>query len=184
MYVVQYECESAPDGSPGAVPATSVASLNTHDMPTFGAWWEGEDIPLRQELGLMDEAGAAEERQNRERQKASILRRLREHGQLPAMEDPGAEPNPLDVTRAGLADLAASPAEVVLVNLEDLWDERRPQNIPGTGDERPNWRRKARHGIEDIREMADVKEALETVQHLRSRSTVYSDSDAPNVPGH
>ena len=167
MYVVQYESESAADGSPGPVPVTSVASLNTHDMPTFAAWWSGEDIPVRQELELLDDAGAAEERQTRERQKASILRRLREHQQLRAAAT-GEPPPALEVTRACLADLAASPAEVVLVNLEDLWDERRPQNIPGTGAERPNWRRKAAHAVEYIRSLPQITETLAAVQRLRS----------------
>lgn len=37
--------------------------------------------------------------------------------------------------------LAASPAHVALVTVEDLWLEPEPQNVPGTSDERPNWRR-------------------------------------------
>jgi 4-alpha-glucanotransferase len=37
-----------------------------------------------------------------------------------------------------------------MVNLEDLWLARDPQNVPGTGKERPNWRRKAEHTLEEI----------------------------------
>ena len=47
--------------------------------------------------------------------------------------------------------LKASPAEIVLINLEDLWAETRPQNVPGTSSERPNWRRKARLSLEQYR---------------------------------
>ena len=43
----------------------------------------------------------------------------------------------LGVTRA----LAAGDAAIVLVTLEDAWLEPRPQNVPGTCHERPNWRR-------------------------------------------
>ncbi|HUG91530.1 MAG TPA: 4-alpha-glucanotransferase [Planctomycetaceae bacterium] len=180
MHVVQYECESAADGSPAEVPATSVASLNTHDMPTFGGWWSGEDIPVRRELGLLDETGAEDERQNRERQKSSVLRRLRRNGRLPGKTSPGGSgPAPLDVTRACLADLALSPAEVVLVNLEDLWDERRPQNIPGTGEERPNWRRKAAYSLEDLRTSPDVRETLAAIQQLRSGGSLSAASGNP-----
>jgi 4-alpha-glucanotransferase len=39
---------------------------------------------------------------------------------------------------------------MVLVNMEDLWLEARPQNVPGTSSERPNWRRKARLTLEQI----------------------------------
>ena len=35
-------------------------------------------------------------------------------------------------------------AEFLLINLEDLWLEPAPQNVPGTWQERPNWQRKAR----------------------------------------
>jgi 4-alpha-glucanotransferase len=136
-------------------------------MPTFGAWWSGEDIPLRRELELLDDAGVAEEQQARERQKSSILRRLRDHQRL-GVAGRGERPSPLEVTRACLADLAASPAEVVLVNLEDLWDERRPQNIPGTGSERPNWRRKAAHAVEHVRSLPPMTDTLAAVARLRS----------------
>lgn len=43
-----------------------------------------------------------------------------------------------------LAYLAGSPPALVLVNLEDLFLETRPQNVPGTGAEWPNWQRKIR----------------------------------------
>ncbi|MEZ4328829.1 MAG: 1,4-alpha-glucan branching protein GlgB [Polyangiales bacterium] len=42
--------------------------------------------------------------------------------------------------RAQLRGLGASAARRVLVTLEDLWFETRPQNVPGTGPEAPNWR--------------------------------------------
>jgi 4-alpha-glucanotransferase len=38
----------------------------------------------------------------------------------------------------------------VLINLEDLWLEKRPQNVPGTSTERPNWRRKAKLTLEQL----------------------------------
>ncbi len=34
-----------------------------------------------------------------------------------------------------------SPADLVMVDLEELWGERQPQNRPGTGPEASNWRR-------------------------------------------
>ena len=62
-----------------------------------------------------------------------------------------ARPTTAQVYDAVLRFLARSPAETVLVNLEDLWDEERSQNVPGTSSERPNWRRKAKRTIEDLR---------------------------------
>ena len=36
------------------------------------------------------------------------------------------------------------------VTLEDLWLETERQNIPGTTDEHPNWRRPLRYSLEEI----------------------------------
>ena len=49
-----------------------------------------------------------------------------------------------------LEALGRSDAPVVLANVEDLWGEIRPHNVPGTGQERPNWRRRAARPLEDI----------------------------------
>lgn len=70
----------------------------------------------------------------------------------------GARPGP--VLRACLQWLAAGRGALVLVNLEDLWGETRPQNVPGTGPERPNWRRRARLPLEQIVRDARVRRAL------------------------
>ena len=67
------------------------------------------------------------------------------------------------------AYLAKSPARIVLVNLEDLWGETGPQNVPGTYRERPNWRRKAKHPLEMFGEMPAVGRILETVHRLRQQ---------------
>jgi len=74
------------------------------------------------------------------------------------------------VLEACLAFLSASAARVVLVNLEDLWHETQPQNFPGTSDQRPNWQRKARYGLAALRQMPQVVQALQAVQHLRQRA--------------
>jgi 4-alpha-glucanotransferase len=34
-----------------------VASLNTHDMPTFAGFWRGSEIDDQLDLGLIDEDG-------------------------------------------------------------------------------------------------------------------------------
>jgi 4-alpha-glucanotransferase len=60
-------------------------------------------------------------------------------------------------------------ANIVLMNLEDLWEEVLPQNVPATTKERPNWRRRVRPSVEKIRRMADVAEELSHVFAQRSR---------------
>ena len=55
----------------------------------------------------------------------------------------------------------------MIVNLEDLWLEPRPQNVPGTGPERPNWRRRAGYGLEAFKRLPAVTEALRRLGHSR-----------------
>ena len=77
--------------------------------------------------------------------------------------------DPQAVLRAVLAFLSASSASVVLVNLEDLWLETQPQNVPGTGEERPNWHRKARYPLEMFSQLPQVVEVLKEIDRLRRR---------------
>jgi 4-alpha-glucanotransferase len=65
-----------------------------------------------------------------------------------------------------LAFLASSHARVLLVNLEDLWLETDPQNIPGIQEEHPNWRRKARYSLEVFSQMPDVLDAIEEMDRI------------------
>lgn len=148
MYVVQYEIMGNPE-KPGLAkpPRKCVASLNTHDMPPFRAFLDGTDIHDRVDLGFVDENAAKKER----RQRVSMRKKLRSF-------------------RATSRFLADSMANVVLVNLEDLWEETLPQNVPATSTERPNWRRRVRPSLERIRKMAEVAEVLSNVFAQRSRS--------------
>ncbi|HLP77960.1 MAG TPA: 4-alpha-glucanotransferase, partial [Candidatus Paceibacterota bacterium] len=77
--------------------------------------------------------------------------------------------NLANVLRACLIWLARAPAEIVLVNLEDLLLEKLPQNTPGTYKERPNWRRKAKLPLEQLLVRADIRESLRELQKVRGR---------------
>ena len=165
MYVVQYELAPGGGGLQREPPAASVASLNTHDMPTFRGFWEGRDVDDLQALGLFDERQAAEERQRRGAQRQQLTGAAAAH--WPGAWDGRGDPYPL-VLRDRLEHLAASPARMVLVNLEDLWYETEPQNVPGTrADQRPNWRRKARLSFEEMTRHPEVVGALERIDQLR-----------------
>lgn len=166
MYVLQFELRA--DGWPRPPEANSVASLNTHDTPTFAGFWAGSDIADRADLGLVDEAAAAAEREYRAQLRAAVVAFLQETGLLSSQEaDLPA------VLRALLMFLGQSQAAIVLVNLEDLWLEERPQNVPGTSAERPNWRRKARYSFEEFSRMAAVREILAGLEATRRSATIF-----------
>jgi len=131
-------------------------------MPTFQSFCEGRDIPDRIDLGLIPPAGREAEERGRRAMLRKLLGILRREGLLPREGD-GASP-PL---RAVLEWLGRSPARYVLVNLEDLWGEIHPQNTPGTVTERPNWRRRARHGVEGIRRDPEIRRCLNLLDRAR-----------------
>jgi 4-alpha-glucanotransferase len=153
MYVVQYEAKPDPGGALPDPPASSIASINTHDMPPFAGYWKGQDIGERLEIGLMSQEHAWQE----EKTRASFREAL---APFLGIEDKN---DPREVYQALLAFLRDSPARLVVVNLEDLWLETQSQNVPSTSDENPNWRRKARYTLEEFRENSNVLEALRTL---------------------
>ncbi len=162
MYVVHYELATElRKGLPKITP-NSVASLNTHDMPPFAAFWQGLDIEERYQLGLLDKASAKREKATYKKMREALFAFLKDGGWLKEAEDGIPE-----VIKACLSFLATSQAKIVLVNLEDLWLETQPQNVPGTKAEYPNWRRKARYTFEEFCQMPQVVDTLRTVDKLR-----------------
>ena len=143
-------------------PAASLASVNTHDMPTFAGFRNGLDIDERVERGLLAAASAEGESEGRKALMENLARFLRRMG---TMEDDGADAG---MAAGCLAHLAAGPARYVLAKMEDLWGETEPQNAPGTGPEKPNWRRKARYSLEEIIEKTSVLAALRRIDRLRN----------------
>lgn len=162
MFVVQFALSTDPGKAMGRVPRGCLASVNTHDMPTFASFWGGKDIEERVALGLLDGKGRTEEKARRNALKRSLLSFFRGNGRL-AESALGAE----RTLSACLAHLAESPAGTVVVNLEDLFGETEPQNMPGTWRERPNWRRKARYSLERLRDLPRVDRVLREVDRIR-----------------
>ena len=163
MYVLHYEL--ADDSGRLRHPLhNTVASLNTHDMPPFAAFWQGLDIRERREAGWLDSKGVKRETRAR-RSCKDILAGFLHHKHLlrDGDDDTG------DIIRACLFFLGGSRARTVLVNLEDLWQETRSQNVPGTNNEHPNWRRRARYALEEFCRMPEVRDTLKEIHRLRKR---------------
>jgi 4-alpha-glucanotransferase len=163
MHVGQFAVNTDPANALEAVPSNTVASLNTHDTATFMSFWTGADIDDRLALGLLDQEQAQQERNYRAVQREALVAYLRVIGRL------GDDATPAAVAKAWLAFLAAGEEEFLLVNLEDLWLESAPQNVPGTWQERPNWQRKARFSIEEIRAMPEIIHLLQSIRDIRRR---------------
>ena len=158
MCVIEYA--AAPRRVPVSPPPSgAVASVNTHDLPPFAAYWQGLDIPQRERFGLLPPEAAAQEARTRQRVRERLMAWLRSTRVLPhgALELPA-------IFDAVVTVLARSRSELVLINLEDLWLETRSQNVPGTGPEARNWSRKTRYGLEALEGLPAVRNTLERLQ--------------------
>lgn len=163
MHVAQFAVRADARRAMDPAPAGTLASLNTHDVPPFAAWWRGADIDIWRSLGLMDEAQCAAERAGRVKTTRALSSWLaRRAGGSGAVE--GELPAMRAVTRA----LAGGDADALLVTLEDLWGETRPQNVPGTSFELPNWRRRASLTLEGMMADSRVAETLREVHDIRA----------------
>lgn len=143
LFVLQYEPTPAP-GQRVDVPEGAVASVNTHDMPTFSGYWGGRDLQARLDLGHLDADEVQSSRESRVYERERLERWLEQAGLL---QHPSSD---RELLRAQLELLARSDARLVLASLDDLLGEVEPQNLPGTGPEHPNWRRKYRIRIEEL----------------------------------
>jgi 4-alpha-glucanotransferase len=159
MFVGQYQL--VVENQIGKIPADTVASLNTHDMFPFASFWDESDIPQRQKLKLLDASLAQKELEQRRHLKRALMSVLQYHGL-----DNEVSQDVQATLRAVLNLLAASPAYALLVNLEDLWLETIPQNIPGTL-RKQNWSRKARYALEKFSQMPSVLDELHEIDQLR-----------------
>ncbi|MEV5969908.1 4-alpha-glucanotransferase [Streptomyces sp. NPDC051921] len=114
--------------------ADCVATATTHDLPSTAARLSGDHVTLRHRLGLL--TGDLERERSRDSAETTEwLGALQRLGLLP--EGPGDEAAEV---RAVHRFLAATPARLVGVWLPDAVGDRRPQNLPGTWDQYPNWR--------------------------------------------
>lgn len=177
-YVLGFELTESAERTPRPVPSRAVASLDTHDTWPFAGYWSGVDIDERRRRGLLSAEEADRARERRQAQRSALTESLRRRGHLraaaPGGESPGAAgPSAAPAAEAlegALSFLAESPADLVVVSLEDLWGEQRPQNRPGTTSQFPNWRRRADRTLEEIRRDPLVAERLERVEEVRRRA--------------
>lgn len=180
LHVGEFNMPAAIGERPATPTADQVASLDTHDTATFAGWWRGADIDDRRALGLITDAVVTRERTERAVTRAALLTWADWPPAGPEApgyaSSPGAAPGGIDdaaacarVMTACTRALAASPAHVVLVTVEDLWLEPAPQNVPGTSEERPNWRRPWSHPVDAVLADRDLADALADVSARRPR---------------
>lgn len=151
--VLQYERDdhgAFPD--PGSGPEQVLSCFATHDTPTVAGFAVGRDIDWWEKLGWID--GATSERMHKRR--ADELTALPQDG---------------DFTTYAHEHLAQSNAALVAVQLDDVLGSVEAQNLPGTIDAHPNWRRKYTVSLAELQHDSRLTETAEIMRRAaRSHS--------------
>jgi 4-alpha-glucanotransferase len=139
MWIFELEYARPPQKEFQHISSHSLAALNTHDMDPFFKFWDLEDA-------------------NKKKFLQEWLRFLEIH--------PTENLDKRMVMTTLMEKLAASPAHIFLMNLEDLWGETEPQNIPGISNEK-TWRKKDRLSMEEWMSSEDIQNLLRKVREVR-----------------
>lgn len=115
--------------APAQYDRAALASFSTHDLPTWPGWRAGRDIAARAGVGGLDAATARAEQAHRARE-------------VSAFDAMAAGAAPAGSTAAMHHALGASASQLVLVQIENVLEMADQQNLPGTVEEYPNWRRR------------------------------------------
>ncbi len=140
--VLQYEKDHAGQyRSTEHLRAQSLACFSTHDTPTLRGFWTGRDIDWWQKLDWIDGDQAGRLKGQRGCERGSLL----------ALSNDAVEvDDPRAVSSHIHRQLAHSPAAMVSVQLDDVLEVEEAQNLPGTIDEHPNWRRRCPVATQDF----------------------------------
>ncbi|HXY74767.1 MAG TPA: 4-alpha-glucanotransferase, partial [Dehalococcoidales bacterium] len=161
MYVGYYEMAEGTSQflrNPGK---NTVASLATHDMPPFAAFWQGTDIEDKLRAGIITKEAARQDKHRRKILKIGLTEFLLKGKFI--KEDNGDR----EILPGYLRFLAQSNSRLTLINLEDLWQETHLHNLPSTTREHPNWRFKSRYSFETFCKMPEVLSILKEINRDR-----------------
>ncbi|MEM7321266.1 MAG: 4-alpha-glucanotransferase, partial [Pseudomonadota bacterium] len=156
--VWQFECAS--DGSfrrTEELAPYSLACFGTHDTPTVNGFWHGTDIEWWRRVGWLDGADRARHHAFRSRQRGSLrsICGLAGNDRAPVIIDRIHD------------KLAHAPCELVSVQIDDALAVVEAQNLPGTVDQHPNWRRRLPVPVEDFAATQALKDVADRMTMAR-----------------
>ncbi len=132
--------------SPSDYPYQAVATIGSHDLPTFSGFWQESDLDLSEEFDLFPSPRhQQQQRSKRARDRAEIVAALQREN-LVSSEDLNGQQSTVDFCSQLILPvhryLARSNAALMLLQLEDIFGQMQQINLPGTVNQHPNWRRK------------------------------------------
>ena len=139
--------------------AQALACFGTHDTPTLRGFWHGCDIEWWEKVGWLKGA----DRQTRHARRARQRNSLRDLCHIAPLA------SARDISDAVHGQLAQAPSALVCVQLDDALGLTEAQNLPGTVDAHPNWRRRLPISVD----------ALATAPGLAQVANLMSDARKP-----
>lgn len=138
--VVYFEKNREGFAAPEDFTERSIATLNTHDLPTLRGYWNAADVRLLDNLGTFSSLEAGRAREERERDKRALLQALVERNLISAADlERHAKAYSPELRDALHRFLDRAGSRLRLYSLHDLLDEAAQPNLPGTVHEYPNW---------------------------------------------
>ena len=170
MRVLLFEQDEGRFIAPAQWPADALATTTTHDLPSIKGWLNGRDIEARLCAGHRSAEQSEEDRVLRDKEKAALEQLLTEEGFLsPTRPDDDAR------LEACIELIGSTPAPLALLPLEDVMGSMEQPNLPGPGDEHPNWRRRwpieVGHMLRDEAITARLKRLGKARQATRNTAT-------------
>jgi 4-alpha-glucanotransferase len=154
-------------------PRQALVSSTTHDLPTLAGFWTGADIEARRRAGMIDDAVFQAQLASRASERQKLLDRLFQSGLLaPHLPREAASYPELtgELHNAVIGFLASTPSQLLALNEEDLTKETAQQNLPGTTWQYPNWGRKMKFTVEQLRTDPQALAFTAMVRHWLAES--------------
>ncbi len=170
--------------TPEEYPRDALVSVTTHDLPTLAGFWLGRDIEARYSAGLLPEDAYRGMLAERARERQRILDVLNQLHLLPDWFPRNAAEVPEltgEVHNAIVGFLSSTPAKLMVLNQEDLLKETEQQNLPGTTEQYPNWRRKMRCTVEELWTSPEVQAFTQMFRNWLERTGRASPA-RPGIP--
>jgi 4-alpha-glucanotransferase len=154
-------------------PRQALVSSTTHDLPTLAGFWTGADIEARRQAGIIDDTVSRAQFDVRAVERQKLLDLLFQSGLLPPHLPREAASYPEltgDLHNAVIGFLALTPSQLLAVNQEDLTKETAQQNLPGTTWQYPNWERKMKFTVDQLRADPQALAFTAMVRHWLAES--------------
>ncbi|MCI1006718.1 4-alpha-glucanotransferase [Herbaspirillum sp. C7C8] len=166
---------------PSAWSPQAIAVTTTHDLPTVAGWWSAADLLWRDHLGQLEQ-GLPAARQQRYHERSQLWQALVQQGlasgpppEVACTASAGDAGSGLpDVPQecaiavdAALEYVAATPAPLAVVPVEDILGLSQQPNLPGMTEPHPNWRRRLPEDMPQLFCAYAARARLERLRRVR-----------------